>query len=191
MSTIITTEVSEMNYHIMIDIETLGLAADSVVTQIAAVHFTMHPSTFTILHDYNVFIDVTDSLKQGQIIEAETLKWWIQSNKSKFEIFLDPKNKCPPETALSGLKHWMDDRKYDYVWSCGPLFDIGHLENMEQRYKVEMPWRYSQIRDYRTIRDTVGADYSALPLINQDPHDALADAQYQAQHLHHIFKRIA
>ena len=48
------------------------------------------------------------------------------------------------------------------------------------------PWTYRENRDYRTIRNLLGANYQQPPTVLS--HHALEDAKWQAQHLMNILK---
>lgn len=160
---------------IMIDLETLGVRDDCVVTQIAAVHFKIDP--FEVVSIFDKYISVQSSLDNGQTIDAETLLWWVRTNPVKLGYFLNrQKEEYPASLALTKLMHWVPGDVP--IWSRGTDFDIGILKNMCRRYDIHVPWRYNLVRDFRTVHDLF-SESTPEGIVNPNPHDALSDAIYQ------------
>jgi hypothetical protein len=52
-----------------------------------------------------------------------------------------------------------------------------------QSFGEQAPWRYSDVRDFRTIKKMF-EESMVTARQNPNPHNALADAVYQAEELH-------
>ena len=73
------------------------------------------------------------------------------------------------------------------LWSCGTDFDFPILANLYKAYGQIQPWRYGNVRDYRTMRELFKAE---VPMQRKGDHTAVADAVAQYEHLKEIRKYI-
>jgi hypothetical protein len=74
----------------------------------------------------------------------------------------------------------IDDRT-PYVWANGTDFDIATLYDAYRNCGIAPAWRYSDVRDYRTVAKMFSGVVPRPENIN--PHNALFDARVQALHL--------
>ena len=171
-----------MAAHIMIDIETLGTAADAAIGVIAAVHFD--PDTGEALDTFEARIRVAESLIEGFSADEATLAFWRrQMRDARAQVTC---GQAHPREAVDKLAAWLDgiaplDERI--VWANGAGFDPVILETHLRRYGVPIPWRWWNVRDLRTLRALAKANGLRLP---ERPdalptHQALADAIWQSQ----------
>lgn len=169
---------------IMIDIETLATVPGAVVLSIGAVLVDRPDQRF------HVGIDLLDSLELGGIVDPATAGWW----KGHREAWCSEVSQAEETTvagAMTALAEWIERQasaagvKMEAVrfWSKG-AFDYDLLEWWFHRVlRAPAPWRYWQIRDYRTWAEL----HSDFPLPDLEPgdvaHGALADAKRQAKHM--------
>jgi len=95
-----------MSHDIMIDLETLGTTADSVILSIGAVRFNLDTScVFDGLGDtfYQV-ITIDDQSKRH--ISGYTLAWWMGQSKASQAVFTD--DSCTLNDTLFDLTAWID-----------------------------------------------------------------------------------
>jgi hypothetical protein len=161
----------------MIDIETFGLTPTAEIRSIGACDIDQKAQNF--------YVNVSGRGVKYTRDEA-TVNWW-KSQDVDTVAFLFENRKSPVEAAAR-LAQWLDDSGYDKdgddeIWACGPQFDIICLEYMYRTEGVECPWDYRQVRDFRTRRAMFDGTF---PVINAQPHHALADALHQAEHLKFI-----
>ena len=168
--------------NIMIDLETMGTSANSVILSIGAVAFNKHH----IEDRFEVFIDV-DS-QRNRIIHHDTLKWWLGQSPEAQKALTDGMGKAVPmvqaliEFQVFVLKH---DGK---IWGNGSDFDNALLQQAFCDACIPTPWKFWNNRCYRTIKST-------YPQIKADPrigvyHSAVDDAEFQAVHLMKIAKEV-
>ena len=76
--------------HVMIDLETLGTKADSVIISIGAVKFDLDSEQM----DDNGFyasVSIDSNLERGRKIDEDTLLWWLQQSTDAQAVFHEPK----------------------------------------------------------------------------------------------------
>jgi hypothetical protein len=168
--------------HVMLDNETLGTRADSVIISIGAVKFDPYTSALDADGFYSsVSIDSNHEAGPRQVSEA-TLNWWMGQSAAARRVFIE--EKFTLRYALEQLASFINDPDIE-VWSNGASFDIALLEHAFDSFGIECPWSYRNTRCYRTIRKM--AHRLVTPLPQNDNHHALADARHQARQLQHYF----
>lgn len=165
----------------MLDLETLDTAATGVILAIGAVRFNE-----TTLDD-NAFyriISLESNLAEQRTISASTLRWWMQQKPEAQAIFHSAAA-VPLEQALNEYRQWMGKAwESTEVWGNGSDFDCAMLTNA---YGAQgAPWSFYNTRCFRTVKSMPSAKKVLKPP-NPLAHNALADAQAQAQHLQAIW----
>jgi len=164
---------------VMIDIETLGLEPGSAIISIGAVEFGPGKIGETFYRE----ISIESCTDHGLGIDGNTLEWWLDQDQ-------EAQQQLPGgddfETVLADFCDWM--LRATEVWANSPKFDCSHLETAFDRFGIEPPWSFDELRDFRTLRELPVA-----PEIEQDSteHDALADAKYQAHVAATALKRLS
>lgn len=165
-----------MSKNVMVDLETLGLASDSVIVSIGAVAFT--ETGITAEAYWPLQLDA----QPGRHVELGTVKWWMQQSNEARKVFSDPKFFFLRD-ALRDLGNIFDGETR--IWSNGANFDEPMLKHAYSQIHLNTPWNYKNVRCYRTIR----AQHNDVQLeITGVAHNALDDARYQAQVLLKIMK---
>lgn len=128
--------------------------------------------------------------------DGDTIIWWMkQSSEARAAIAVDDAPGI--DDALIALSEFVDvncgQPKYLKVWGNGASFDNVILRNAYELSQIELPWRWSNDRDVRTIVDLgrdIGFDPKRdLPFAGER-HNALADAIHQANYVFAIYKRL-
>jgi len=168
--------------HVMIDLETMGITPDSAVVSIGAVVFDPrfnHVSSKTFYRE----LDWSD---QRRLTDPETRKWWST-------------NTPLAQTALNGLEELTDTLtelavwlpKDAKVWGNGATFDIGILENAYRQHAIDIPWKFWNIRDCRTVKDMYESSRGGFSKKSGGIlHHALDDAIFQAQYICDMWKAL-
>jgi len=160
--------------HLMIDMETYGVSSNAVFRSIAGVLFNLEGKNKEL---FNYGIDLEDSLMHGLVIDQETINFWRnESEKNRKNLMLLPKN--PLNEILWSIKNLIRQEVKDYsliyMWSHGSSFDIVLLENAYKAMGEKAWWKYSKVRDTRTLFDVANYKYKA-----KGGHDALEDTKNQ------------
>jgi hypothetical protein len=173
--------------HVMIDLETLSTAPNAMILSLGAVAFDadgIHNTFYSAIKTQPLETLVPGTL-QGAHVSCETLKWWQgQSDKAK-EVFTDPRAE-PLDEVLRAFILFCEDfapAKDIRMWGNGSDFDNVILASAYRRTGLTPPWRFYHNRCYRTVKNM-------FPSITMERrgthHNALDDAQSQAEHLFRI-----
>lgn len=168
--------------HVMIDLETMGTTPDCAIVSIGAVVFDPRYNVVT----KNTFYREIDWDSQGRKIDPGTLQWWQDKHPKAKEALngLDDLSE-----VLEQLADWLPrDAK---PWGNGSTFDISFLEHAYRQHDMEIPWKFWNVRDCRTIKDLYesargGYDKKSGGTL----HHALDDAIFQAQYINEMWKSI-
>lgn len=166
---------------IMIDIESWSTEGNASVRSIGAVDIDDPKVQF-----YQNINSNLSSWSYKYDFSQATQDWWAEQDQDVQDVLKD--NKVAPHWACMKLQEWFirigfDPENKDHeIWACGVVFDIGVLEHMFRLENVEVPWSYGQVRDFRTVREFFEGDLREVGA-NLSKHDALADAQHQAEQL--------
>lgn len=175
----------------MIDLETLGTKPGSAILSIGAVRFKARLSDFgedyvpqsagRLREDsFYMKVHLPDSIRQGFSVDGDTIKWWMrQSDEARAAAFPQDRQ-CDVGQVARSFRDWFVLEKESFVWGNGANFDIPLMESFLGNAGLRTPWKYTNVRCFRTLKNLVGYDTRLVPP-NELAHDALADAVHQAQ----------
>jgi hypothetical protein len=168
---------------VMIDLETLGTAADSVILSIGAVRFDSEGGELGEVFYRRV--DIDSCLFYGLHVKGRTLLWWLeQSEKAREAIYSE--DGISLFDALSDLSDFIQEG--DRVWGNGAAFDNAILAYAYSQTGIPTPWPHYNDRCYRTIKNLVPD--VRKPTFEGIEHNALDDAINQAKHLQAILSSL-
>jgi len=137
----------------MIDIETLSTKPNSLILTIGAIKFKKN-TEFPELKNMETFykrIDKKSCEKLGMDIDPRTIEWWkSQNDKTYYEAFENP-DRIDIKDALIELSKFLKGHKN--IWANSPNFDIVILENAYNCCNLDIPWKFWNLRDTRTVYD--------------------------------------
>ena len=157
----------------MLDLETLGHKPGSVIVAIGAVKF----GNGEILDSFYERVDAESCVNLGLRIDASTVLWWMKQNEAARKEITRPGGKLPE--VLMRFASWVDDMDAE-VWGNGAGFDNVLLSDAYDRAHMQRPWKYTNDRCYRTVKN-LRRDVPIASLGTH--HNALDDAKSQAMHL--------
>lgn len=170
----------------MIDVETLGTAADAVILSVGAVKFDLLSDQFDEEGFYGS-VSIDSNLDAGRRINEDTLLWWLKQPAAAQAVFHE--NKLSLEQTLIDLSNWLGGRRDWKVWSKGPSFDIAMIEHAYKQFGMVPPWDFWNAQCVRTYMDLPGAKGISAP-DEGIKHNALSDAYQQAKTVQAIHKKI-
>jgi DNA polymerase III epsilon subunit-like protein len=169
--------------NIMLDLETMGTGPDAAIISIGAVSFEKN----FIESRFNEVIDLDSCINAGGIVDASTILWWLTQNEAARKTIA-----IPGISVLNALKQFNDwcasagEKKDLLLWGNGSDFDNVILASTYRRMGMASPWYYTNNRCYRTIKNL----YPDIKIQrNGIKHNALNDAENQANHLMDIFNQ--
>lgn len=170
---------------VMLDLETLGVAADSVIVSVGAFEFGRSGAC----NEFYCVVDLDSCVKAGLTADGKTIAWWMGQSEEARAVFAD--EAYPLAQCLAGFGDWLTHTvgkdvpiKEIEVWGNGAGFDNVILANAYRACDMELPWDFRNDRCYRTVKNL-------RPDIKMGQrgvhHNALDDARDQASHLMRIF----
>lgn len=172
--------------HVMLDLETMGTAANSAIMFIGAVKFDADK----IIQNFEVGIELSDSVSRGCTIDPGTLSWWLSAKRADaFREVMDAP-KVDLGSAIAGFVDWVrltpeDER--GYLWGKGATFDNVLIRNASDRCGEDFPWDFRGDACYRTLANLVPEVEFAPP---KKAHVAIQDAMAQVTHLQAICRQL-
>lgn len=177
---------------VMVDIETMGRGYRAAVVAIGAVRFD--PVACKVGNDeaskFYTTIDLRDCQHHGQILDADTVLWWLaQSVEARSEILSH--GSMGIQIALIRFASFVGTIKGTRVWGNGSNFDNRILREAYELVDMECPWHYRHDRDMRTIVGLAETwNIETEMEFEGTRHHALHDAVYQAQVVCDLYRKI-
>lgn len=165
--------------HVMVDLETLGTTADSIILSIGAVKFDLDSNKIDDAGFY-ASISIDSNLEAGRKLSESTLLWWLKQSPDAQQVFHEPKQSL--DSALSELSDWLVHNRR-MVWSNGADFDIPMLAHAHASFGMDSPWEFWNARCVRTYKSLPAAAKVPKPA---NDHNALRDAINQARYVQAI-----
>jgi len=172
---------------VMVDIETLSTSPNSLILTIGAIKFSRNKEVKKLedLDTFYVRINQNSCEKLKMDISEDTLDWWnSQSEEARYEAFIN-KDRIDLKEALINLTKFLKNCKY--IWAHSPNFDCIILENAYKLCNLEVPWKFYNLRDTRTLYD-LGKVF--LRNIENNKHHSLYDCYNQILTLKEAFKNL-
>lgn len=169
-----------MSSHLMLDIETLDVLPTSVILTIGAQGFDPYSDRFT---DVTYYERCDLESQDGRTTSDDTINWWGKQTADAQEEALgdagQPRITLKEALTSLGKLIW----KHDTIWANGTTFDMVILESAFRQNGINLPWKYWQVSDARTI-------YKIVPQVGKlgNNHNALADCVNQIDMLQKAFK---
>src|SRR6185437_15722245 len=165
-----------MTNHMMIDLETLSTSPRAVIVQLGCCVFDFDTGAAVPGSDFQANVSVDECLALGGEVHGSTVMWWLnQSEAARWSI-------TEPPQALNVVLSWVtqiyDRYACEAVWSQGAAFDVVVVEHYYRALRREPPWRYSAVRDTRTVYHLAESLGWLRPTV-ETAHTALADCVSQ------------
>ena len=174
---------------VMIDIETLAITPNSCILTLGAIKFNRNQDIKDLDSCEKLYfrIDQKSCLDIDLEINIDTLNWWKTQNKEARYEALENKSRISIKEALLRLKDFVKDSRY--VWANSPNFDCIILENAYKKCNIEIPWKFWNLRDCRTVYDIGKTNLKSFS--NENSHNSLIDCYNQILCLQKAFKNIS
>lgn len=164
--------------HVMLDLETMDVAPTAAIVAIGVVEFD--PILHVIGRSLYLPVDLASATHMGGTISADTVLWWLhQEQAARNELSRADRHNLA--IALADLARWLQPCGAAVrMWGNAHSFDCSILRGAYLRAGMNVPWRYSSDRCYRTLK---GLMPHIKPIDRAGTHHhALDDAMHQARH---------
>lgn len=167
--------------HFAVDIETLGLRADSVIMSVGVVAFTVAGGEVSSLYEV---MSTRQQAEEGRFIDPDTVSWWErQSPAARAVVSESMECQTPLAQSLDRIEQFFaafNTGSYSHagVWGYGADFDNSFLQHLFLSMGRKVPYDWRKNRCGRTLVHLAG-----LPPPTQIVgvhHHALDDARFQA-----------
>lgn len=175
--------------YLMLDFETLGTAADTIVVSLGAVAFNKER---IVLEKLYIF-EITEQIKGGRTFSEGTLQWWMQPSRAEArKVFYAPE---VPHMKMSDFfpdfESFIDEALFEVHESRDSLrpignganFDVSLIENifrtLHPKGETAIPWKFWNVWCFRTLNHVFNL-YKLVARPHGTYHNALDDARYQA-----------
>lgn len=174
--------------HVMIDIETMGIGLNSPIISIGAVEFNINSGQTNEVFNRN--IDLQSCIDLGFIPNASTIMWWLQQSDEARKLICSKQG----NTLIDVLKDFFTfiqkcGGQDVQVWGNGSTFDISTLQYAYETLKMSTPWKYSNVRDVRTVV-ALNSSIKQNTEFKNIQHDAVSDALHQIEYLSKTYNTI-
>lgn len=166
---------------IMLDLETMGTAADSAIVAIGAVKFNDR----VILDRFDVTVDLQSCIAAGLKVDGGAIRFWLKQEEAA-RGYIAGGAQLELGAALLHFRDWAGE--ITEVWGNGANFDEPILENAYSALDLVTPWRFCQSRCHRTMKEQF--PHVPPPKFIGIEHNALHDAENQALHLIKILQHL-
>lgn len=170
--------------HLMLDFETLGSAATTCAVSLGAVAFNREGIIAEASYEFNL----DEQARLGRTFTGDTLAWWMRQSETARAVFNSKEPKLKMAEFFEAFEAFIDNaarkvgEKRDQLkpWGKGSNFDISILEDMYRTQNREMPWKFWNVRCYRTFAELTKCE-ERVNRPHGTHHTAVEDARYQAQ----------
>ena len=156
----------------MVDIETLGLGQDAIILSLGAVVFSKHQGS---IKSFYREISISNQESLGRTRDPSTEKFWSEQRDM-------PNGVDPLIGVLNQFCDFYRMNECKTIWCKGLDFDIPIIKHALNQCAIEVPWKYNDVRDFRTLKKCFALPEDAM-WVNGNKHNALADAHHQASEL--------
>ena len=180
---------------IMVDLETLDTIASAAIVAIGAAQCNL--VTGEIGSTFYRVVDLEGQLEAGMTLNPKTLYWWLQqSNEAREAITVEGKislmDMC---TKFAEWLHSIDPSGEKLrLWSNGASFDIPILTYAYNKCAQELPVKFWNQRDQRTVLGfyppRLQEDYRRNNLRTGTHHNALDDCKHQVKYCAKILQEL-
>lgn len=172
----------------MIDVESMGKGADAALVALGAAFFDIR--TQTIGPTFLRTINLATAVRDGGTMDPSTVIFWLrQGDAARHSVAYNGQD---IRKVLQDFSDWIKETcRHEDVRPYGNSnsFDLPKIETAMERIGMKTPWHFINVRCFRTMR-------AMYPSVEYNPaekgdgaHNALADAQFQVEHLFKIANR--
>ena len=180
-----------MSTHISIDLETLDTIPTAVVLSCGLVAFD--PNTGEIIDkQYTRFIKLDEQVARGRTISPSTVCWWAGQSDEARRVMTDREDAGNDTVSgLHGIDTFFGQHAPVGVWGNGSDFDNAILGALFRSFGQRPPWSYSLNYCMRTLKNLLLPKEFVKPKRVGTHHNALDDAEFQANYISAICKALS
>lgn len=154
--------------HIMIDLETLGNRAGCAIRQIGAASF--NPHTGEVGRTFEMNLNVDQQFRDLHLESDPETIVWLNALPADIQEAMTRDPQPVGEVIIALIRAFDWEHPDMRLWCHGATFDEPILRELIVRFGVEtdlkklVPWKYTQVRDTRTLFELTGVKVQRDPL---------------------------
>lgn len=164
---------------VMIDIEALSLQPNAYILQVGVVIADLEAAKVIGTNVFSI------AGQDGRHIDYDTVKWWMQQDRSVALDVFDVKRARAAITQDEAYAFLEGVSAGATVWSNPSTYDLVVLKDL---FGGKTPWSHRQGMCLKTAVAILDPDGKHKPVDNDRPHDALADALWQTSYLMRLYE---
>ena len=187
--------MDKQDLHLMLDIETASIRQDAAILSIAIVPFNPMGENAPLdgMNTFHIAIDLTSCFLEGDHIDEDTQHWWQRQDPAS-RIALLKEKKFDVRHAIQETCFYLSYLAETHelvMYSRGIDFDFPILEHALRKYvdAKELPYKYWNKRDVRTILATAGVSKDDVPRVG-NAHNALGDCLTQIAQVQYAMQKM-
>lgn len=164
--------------HLMVDLETMGMAPNGAIMAIGAVPFC--PEERRLADEKDWFYEkcsLEANVGAGREIDPDTVEWWLKQD-SRAQMELLSGDRCWNfETFIRRFDGYLEYKGFEFIWAKPPSFDVELLKSAFEKLHLWFPWDFRSVRCVKTQLTNLTQEVS----FKGTPHIASHDAAHQAR----------
>lgn len=179
-----TVDTVQSDIAMMIDIETMSLRPDALVTQIGYCVANVKYATY-VIQPTSVWLTAVG--QESRHVDPDTFRWWMQQDPKVIASVLAAAERTKPDDVFNIFQSIARENPGMTVWGSPAMFDLPVLTGL---WGGKKPWRYNYERDMMTLYKLLDPAGEMQPEANSMGHDAAADAQWQMEYLFRLMQEL-
>lgn len=175
-----------MTTHIMVDLETMGMAPNGAIASIGAVKFD--PFTDELYDPFHVAVDLDGQEMFGRVITGSTVKWWFKQEQAARDAIMQ--YAVSLENALKQFARYVGGKSVP-CWAYGATFDHSILQSAYDSGAAKPYVNPIHYRDQLCMRGLAKLANVECPHVPGVAHNAVDDATRQARWVQAIMRKFA
>jgi hypothetical protein len=176
--------------HLMVDIETMGIGANTPITSIGAVEFSM--TSGKTFREFYMPVSLKSSMNLGTKPDPNTILWWLKQSDEARKTITDVKG-YHIKLVLKEFREFIQKLNPEnlQVWGNSNRFDLGIIANSYELLGQDLPWKHTLERDVRTlvsfkpqIKSKVLNNFEGIK------HHPISDCKNQIKYCSEIYRKI-
>lgn len=169
---------------LMVDLETWGRVPGCAIRSIGAVTFLRQETG--IRQKFYMNVNEESQLAVGLLKDEDTVNWWRKYPDAESLLLRD---QAPIYDSILGLVAFAKKYNVTHCWSHGPSFDEAILRTIADKFSIELPWSFQNVRCTRTIYEAAGIEHRGRSRKGV-AHYAVDDAEHQAELVQRAYSRL-
>ena len=184
--------------HVVVDLETLGRKPGCPILEIGAAA----QIGGNIILPFSAHPNLQEQHQAGMVADPATVLWWMKNDetmvKAREHQFqghgLEGESGEPVCKALMDFSAFLSlvgEACEVRIWGNSARFDLGILEELYHRFHIEVPWKFWEERDLRTVFELLEPEHAIVRDFDKMPyHTGLGDASYELSRLLLALRRL-